>query len=167
MTANEVGRGAATVRIAAPPEQVWAVVSDLSRMGEWSPECERVEVLDGATEPTVGTRLKGHNRRGRAKWTTTCEVTAWEPGRTLAFAVGSAAKPHTVWRYDLAPAGTGTDLTESFELVKPIGPIGRLVTRLTLGVADRRADLEDGVRRTLDAMKGAAEGQSATSRAER
>jgi uncharacterized protein YndB with AHSA1/START domain len=157
MTATDVVRGAVTVRVAAPPERVWAAVGDLSRMGEWSPECERIELLDGATAPAVGTRFKGHNRRGRAKWTTTCEVTAWEPGRVLAFAVGSAAKPQTVWRYDLAPADGGTDLTESFELVKPIGPVSRLVTRVTLGVTDRRADLEDGARRTVEAVQRAVE----------
>ena len=146
--------GEATVRVVAPPEQVWALVSDLSRMGAWSPECERVEWLDGATGPEVGARFRGSNRRGRARWSTTCEVIEAEPGRSFAVAGGSAAKPQTIWRYRFRGLdGGATELTESFELVRPGGAVSRLVTRLTLGVSDRRADLEDGVRATLEAIR--------------
>lgn len=149
--------GQAQVTVWADPDQLWAMVTDITRMGEWSPEAKGAEWLDGASGPAVGARFKGHNRRGRTKWSTTCEVIEAEPGRVFAFAVGGAAKPETVWRYRFTPTDGGVELTESFELVKRLGFFSRLVTRLTIGVRDRRADLEEGARSTLAAIKLAAE----------
>ncbi len=159
MTAGTGGGlgGEASVALAADAGRVWSLVSDVTRMGAWSPELEAAEWLDGATGPAVGARFKGRNRRGRSRWSTTCEVVEAEPGRSFAFAVGGAAKPSTVWRYRIETAGAGVQLTESFELVRPPGPVSRLVTRVALGVRDRRADLEDGVRATLAAIKQEAE----------
>ena len=123
---------AATIIIDTPPDALWAMVSDVTRMGEWSPETEWVEWLDGAIGPAVGARFKGNNRRGRAKWSTTCHVTAAERGSYFAFTVGHPARPATRWDYRFEPAGEGsTKVTESFELVKPLGFFSRLVTRLT------------------------------------
>jgi uncharacterized protein YndB with AHSA1/START domain len=79
--------GEARVRIAAPPESVYALIADVVRMGEWSPECERCEWLDGATGPSVATRFRGHNRLGVVRWQTTCVVTAADIGREFAFTV--------------------------------------------------------------------------------
>ena len=148
--------GSASVTVRAEPERLWAMVADVTRMAQWSPETERAEWLDGAG-PAVGARFKGYNRRGRARWSTVCEVIEADPGRTFSFAVGGAAKPETVWRYRFDRTDEGVHVTESFELVKPLGSLSRVVTRLTTGVRDRRADLEDGVRATLVALKEAAE----------
>jgi hypothetical protein len=104
--------------MAAPPEKVWALVSDVTRIGEFSPETFEAEWLDGATGPAVGNRFRGHvkrNERGPTYWTT-CYVTACEPGREFAFGVGSSDQPLNVWSYRLEPAGDGTDVTESFQL---------------------------------------------------
>ncbi len=150
--------GEASVVVDAPPERVWAMVADVTRMGEWSPETERAEWVDGADRAAVGARFKGHNRRGRSRWTTTCEVIAADAGRRFAFAVGDREKPSTIWRYTFEPVGTGTRVTESFEVPRGIGRFGRLVTRVTTGVEDREADLVEGVRRTLAALKERAEG---------
>ncbi|MDQ6910728.1 MAG: SRPBCC family protein, partial [Actinomycetota bacterium] len=139
----EATRGA-SVTIGASAERVWAMVSDVTRMGEWSAETRSAEWLDGASGPAVGARFKGHNRRGRTRWSTTCEVIEAEPGRTFAFAVGGAAKPETIWRYQFEPTTGGVEVTETFELVKPLGFFSRLLTRVTTGVKDRPADLEAG-----------------------
>ncbi|HUR24286.1 MAG TPA: SRPBCC family protein [Acidimicrobiales bacterium] len=149
--------GEASVKVRAGADELWSMVSDITRMGEWSPETERAEWLDGATGPVVGARFKGHNRRGRSKWSTTCQVIEAEPGRSFAFAVGKPAKPDTIWRYRFEPAGDAVEVTESFELDKPLGFFSRLVTRLTTGVTDREADLTEGARATLAALKKAAE----------
>lgn len=149
--------GEASVVVDAPPEQVWTMVSDVTRMGEWSPETERGEWLDGATGPVVGARFKGSNRRGRSRWSTTCEVIAAERGREFAFAVGGRHRPSTIWRYTFAAAGAGTRVTESFEARRGTGLVSRVVTRVTIGVADRQADLVEGMRRTLSSLKEAAE----------
>ena len=134
------------------------MVTDVTRMGEWSPENVRGEWLDGATAVGPGARFKGYNRRGKSAWSTTCEVTECEPGRVFAFAVGGARRPSTTWRYVFEPVDAGrTRVTESFELRKPIGPFSRLLTRVTTGVVDREADMEDGMRTTLDRLAAATE----------
>jgi uncharacterized protein YndB with AHSA1/START domain len=151
MTA-EGGEGSVVVQ--ASSERVWRLVTDVTRTGEWSPENIGAVWLDGATGPAIGARFKGTNRRGKTKWASTCEVIAAEPGREFAFATGGAAKPETVWRYVLEPLGDReTRITESFQLVKPLGAASRFVTRITTGVRDRRADLEDNVRQSLARIK--------------
>jgi len=107
-----------TVHIAATPDKVWALVSDVTKIGKYSPETFEAEWIDGATGPEVGARFRGHvkrNGRGPTYWTT-CTVLASTPGREFAFGVGNGEKPLNVWRYRLEPAGDGTDVTESFEL---------------------------------------------------
>jgi len=149
--------GEASLTIRADADRLWEMVADITRMGEWSPETDGAEWLDGAGGPVVGARFKGHNRRGRAKWSTVCEVLESEPGQVFAFAVGKPAKPETVWRYRFDPVPDGVEVTESFELVKPLGFGSRIVTRVTTGVKDRPADLNEGLRSTLAALKQAAE----------
>ena len=144
-----------TVR--ADAQQLWDMVADVTRMGEWSPETERAEWIDGSSGPTVGARFRGYNRRGRTKWSTVCQVIESEPGRAFAFSVGKAAKPDTIWRYRFEAVDDHVEVTESFELVKPLGFFSRLLTRLTTGVKDREADLTEGARTTLASLKRHAE----------
>jgi hypothetical protein len=111
-----------TVHMAASPEKIWALVSDVTKIGRYSPETFEAEWLDGATGPAVGATFRGHvkrNQKGPTYWTT-CTVTASEPGRQFAFGVGSGDKPLNVWRYELAPSGDGTDVTESFALARTV-----------------------------------------------
>ncbi len=146
--------GEASTIVAASATRVWDLITDITRTGEWSPENTGSVWLDGATGPTVGARFKGTNRRGRTKWASTCEVIAADPGREFAFVTGDAAKPDTVWRYVLEPMGDNeTRITESFQLVKPLGAASRFLTRITTGVRDRRADLEENVRQSLARIK--------------
>ena len=56
--------------VAAPPEEVWALVSDLTRMGEWSPEARGGRWAGGTDGPSVGAVFKGRNRNGRYRWRT-------------------------------------------------------------------------------------------------
>jgi hypothetical protein len=111
-----------TVHMAASPEKIWALVSDVTKIGRYSPETFEAEWLDGATGPAVGATFRGHvkrNGKGPTYWTT-CTVMASEPGRAFAFGVGSGDKPLNVWRYELAPSGEGTDVTESFTLAQTV-----------------------------------------------
>ena len=113
-----------TVHMAAPPERVWDLVSDVTRIGSYSPETFEAEWIEGATGPAVGARFRGHVKRngiGPIYWTT-CTVSECEPGKTFAFGVGAAGKrPLNVWRYDIAPADGGSDVTESFTLSPTFG----------------------------------------------
>ena len=148
-------RDAVTVHMSAPPERVWDLVSDVTRIGRYSPETFEAEWLDGATGPAVGARFRGHvrrNGRGPVYWTT-CTVLASEPGREFAFGVGSSTKPLNTWRYRMEPSGDGTEVTESFELAPT--PLLRLYWAL-LGWARGRTN-RDGMRTTLERMKAEVE----------
>jgi uncharacterized protein YndB with AHSA1/START domain len=145
--------------IHARPEQVWDLVADVTRMGEWSPETVAGEWLDGATGPEPGARFKGRNKR-RGAWSTTCKVTEAERGKVFTFEVG---KGETRWSYRFSPADGGCHVTESFEILRPPGPIGRWLTKLGTGVtwAEREDDLVAGMEETLKRLGTAAEATSA------
>ena len=78
-------RGEEQIEIAAAPELVYGLVADLTRMGEWSPECYRVEWVGDATAPAVGAEFKGYNHVGPYRWSVGGKVVAAEHGREFAF----------------------------------------------------------------------------------
>jgi uncharacterized protein YndB with AHSA1/START domain len=121
----DVMKGSVTVDMAASPERVWSLVSDVTKMGKFSPETFEAEWLDGKTGPAVGVRFRGHVRRNGKAWLvywTICTITSCEPGREFAFDVmGPSGKPAVTWRYHLEPHGEGTNVTESFELGSSLG----------------------------------------------
>ena len=85
----QVMHGSVTVHMAASADRVWDLVSDITRVGEFSPETFEAEWLGGASGPEVGARFRGHvrrNGRGPVYWTV-CTVVACDPGREFAFAV--------------------------------------------------------------------------------
>ncbi len=148
-----------TVHMKAPPQQIWELVSDITNTGRFSPETFEAEWLDGATGPAVGVRFRGHvkrNGRGPTYWTE-CKITACEPGREFAFAVINRGKALNTWRYRFEPAGDGTEVTESFELLD-ILPL-RLYW-FVLGWARGRTNRE-GMRTTLERIKAEVEASPA------
>ena len=146
------------VHVEAAPEVIYDLVADVTRMGEWSPECVACEWVDGATGPAVGARFRGRNRHGIARWSNKPRVVAAERGREFGFvATDPIGRDMTRWTYRLEPARSGTDVTESFEMVRSIPLYIRLSDRWLMGIKDRQADLEANMRRTLAAIKSAAE----------
>jgi hypothetical protein len=107
----------ASIEVDAPPAVVWAVVSDITRTPEWSPVCHRCEWVDGFDGPVEGARFRGHNRLNGARWSRDCVVTAADPGRVFAFSTEFKGAESTRWRYDVESSGSGTHLTESYEVV--------------------------------------------------
>jgi hypothetical protein len=152
-------RGEARLHVDASPDQLYGMVSDVTRMGEWSPETVACRWIDGATGPAVGAKFKGVNRRGFVRWTTTPEVVVADSGREFAFVTKRRGFPSTRWTYRFTPAPTGgTDLAETFELLAGYSWFaGLLVRRVVWMNDDRRADLEAGAMRTLERIKAAAE----------
>jgi len=143
--------GTASVAVGRAPADVWAAISDITRMGQWSPECVAGRWVGGATGPAVGAKFEGDNvaRLGRftlKKWTTTSEVTACEPGVCFEF----VAEGYTTWRYDFAAAGDGTTVTESFSY-EPKGFQGFLYET----VLRRSKSMTKGMQRTLERVKAA------------
>ena len=147
--------GEVAVRMAAPPSVVWDLVSDVTRIGEFSPETFEAEWIRGAAGPAVGAQFKGHVKRngvGPTYWTL-CTVTACEPERVFEFAVGNDAVTANNWGYRLEPDGDGTLVTEYFRL-EPNLPM-RLYW-LALGPLRGRTN-EKGMRTTLERMKAVVE----------
>lgn len=111
-------RHAETVTVAAPAQAVWAVVSDPTRYGELSPVCTGGEWEDGGG-PVAGARFTGHNAIGEFTWSTHCEVEAAEPNRLFRFVNHGPDGRHALvrWGYELEPDGTGTRVTETWEVL--------------------------------------------------
>lgn len=147
---------AVTVRIDAPPDRIYDIVTDIAHMGRLSPECTGGRWLDGATEPTVGARFKGQNKRGMARWSTTNKVVEAEPGRVFSFETQQSGYR---WSYLLEPDGTSaTFVTESRAPFKKRPLVAKVFTQILLGGENGHADeLRDGMRATLDRVKAIAE----------
>jgi uncharacterized protein YndB with AHSA1/START domain len=141
--------GQATVHINAAPEKVYAMVTDVTRMGEWSPECQKAEWIDGASGPAAGARFKGSNKKGIIRWSTKPTVKVADPGKEFTFDVGK----NTRWSYRFAPKDGGTELTESFEALRY-----NLLFKITQPPRRRTRELQQGIERTLERIKQAAEG---------
>lgn len=147
-----------SIEIAATPDEVYGLVADISRMGEWSPECVRCTWTKGATGPAVGARFKAKNRGGRGPaWFNSPIVTVAEPGREFAFNRSGPGIGSYTWRYVMQPTGTGTILTESFDAERPLGSVMTWLTEKWVGSNDRDADLRQGMTTTLARIKAAAE----------
>jgi len=149
---------AVSIEIAAPPDRVYELVSDITRMGEWSPECYHCEWAKGATGPAVGARFKAKNKGGRGpSWFNSPEVTAADPGREFAFNRQGPGIGSYTFRYVLEPIATGTKLTESYDAERPLGKAMSWITMKWTGSADRDADLHEGMQTTISRIKAAAE----------
>jgi Polyketide cyclase / dehydrase and lipid transport len=143
------------VVVAAPAEHIYDMVSDMPRMGEWSPECQKVDWIDGANGPVAGARFLGHNRggpRGILKWSRRGRVLVAESGREFTFATEEGGKEGVIWHYRLEPTLGGTKVTESYEITT-IPTWARIVDIPT----NRARELRDGMRHTLANLKAAAE----------
>ena len=144
-----------TVHMKATPDAVWSLVSDVTRIGEFSPETFEAEWLGGATGPAVGARFRGHvnrNNKGVKYWTE-CAVTDAVPGKVFAFDVVVGSRVVNSWRYEIETAGDGVDVTESFALDQ--NPATK-VYWLLLGWARGRTNRE-GMRTTLNRIRDVVE----------
>jgi Polyketide cyclase / dehydrase and lipid transport len=143
------------ILVAADAEAIYDLVAELTRMGEWSPECAAVEWQDGATGPAEGARFIGHNRGGPfnlLRWSRRGRVLVAEPGKEFAFATEEGGRESTVWRYRFESVEGGTLVTESYE-VKKIPVWARIVDVPT----NRHRELLHAMRHTLEQLKAAAE----------
>jgi hypothetical protein len=151
-----------TVAVDAPPERVFALVSDLPRMGELSPENTGGRWLGGATKPAVGVRFRGSNRNGWRRWSTVVRVVTHEPPERFAFEVDSLGLAVSRWTYVVAARPGGCTVTESWTDRR--GRAMDVIGLLASGVGDRRVYTAQSIERTLAAVKSRAEQESATAR---
>jgi hypothetical protein len=148
-----------SLRIAASPDRLYGLVTDIANMGRLSPECVGGSWLAGATGPAVGARFKGRNKRGVARWSTTNEVVEADPGRAFAFETKQSG---TRWRYQLDPDGDGTLVTESRAAFKARPLVARVFSVIALGgVSDHDDEMRSGMLATLERLRAVAEDGSA------
>lgn len=143
-----------STEIAATPEKVWSIVSDLKRMGEWSPQCRKVIVRGGTVR--LGAKTINVNKRGLLVWPTTGTVVRFEPNRQIAYKI---TENRTVWGFEITPTDTGVRLTERREAKNgQTTKVSSTLIDLAMGGTESfDAELEEGMRETLVKIKAAAE----------
>lgn len=141
--------------IDAPATVVWSMISDITRMGEWSPESTGGKWSKGASGPAVGAKFTGTNRNGKKKWSTTGTVTAAEPGQKFAFAVDVGPIAISAWAFDLEPTATGCSITETWTDRR--GRFAKWIGKPASGVSDRVSHNRAGMEQTLERLAAAAE----------
>ncbi|MEV0947958.1 SRPBCC family protein [Rhodococcus sp. NPDC049939] len=149
----------AKIDIAATPQEVWTVVSDLKRMGEWSPQCRQMHVFGGVVRK--GTRTFNVNRKGFIVWPTTSEVVRFEPNKEIAFRI---LEHGAMWSYELEPIAGGTTVMERREMPTDVSTLSRLVKTVFGGVKtlfgdndDSEVDRIDDMNTTLERIKAEVE----------
>jgi hypothetical protein len=149
-------RHSESILIARTPDEVYTMISDVTRMGEWSPVC-RACWWDEGDGPQTGAWFTGRNETPTRTWETRAQVVTAEPGRTFAFTVGGG---WVHWAYTCEPAPEGTKLTESWHFSE-LGLAGfheRYGDDAQAQIADRTRAAHEGIPATLAAIKRAAEG---------
>lgn len=142
----------ASIDIAAAPERVWAVVSDLERMPQWSPQCTRMKVLGSVRE---GAWTLNFNRDGWKRWPTTSRVVRVKPNREVAFRV---IENRAIWSFQIEPTATGSTLIQRREVPNGTSWLSRTLIDLALGGgAEFDVRVEDGMHESLRKIKAAAE----------
>jgi hypothetical protein len=145
---------ARTEMVAAPPERLYAIVADVTRIGELSPVCTSAWWDDGAG-PRVGAWFTGRNEvEGREPWERHCEVVAAEPGRRFAWVTGGQAEGTAEWSYRFRPIDEGTEVEESWRILR-FNEFLRGLTDEQLQGLQRRT--ESGIEATLVNLKRVAE----------
>jgi len=144
----------AEIDIDAPVSRVWSLVTDLSRMPQWSPQCRMMKLL-GPLRP--GTRTLNLNRRNMLFWPTTSTITEVLPERKLAFRIPLNT---SVWTYELEPTATGTRLVETRHAENGVTAVSTAATNAALGgVENFEKELLAGMNQSLIRIKAAAEGR--------
>ena len=145
----------ANITVAASPEAVWAVIADVTRVGEWSGECRGCMWVDGADAPEAGARFRGRNRRGGLRWSRLSEVVLADRPHTLVWRT-IARVPYldsSEWRVSLVEDGTGTRVTQSFHVLTIPRLMERLIWLVMPAHRDRTTDLAEDLARLKDVVE--------------
>ncbi|HEX2131890.1 MAG TPA: SRPBCC family protein [Actinophytocola sp.] len=143
------------VDVAADPDTVWTMVTDLPRMGDFSPENVGGEWVGPG--PGLGARFRGTNRNGERQWWTRVRVVEWEPGRRFAFDVRTPFGVRVSrWAYEITPTASGCRLTEHWYRVGSWF-IRRFMGPRVTGRQDRPGYNAHSIEHTLAAVKARAE----------
>ena len=140
--------------VAASPAQVWAVLSDVARMGEWSPELVRmVPLLRGGLR--AGQQYLGVNRRGLVVWPTRSVVCRLEEPHVLGWDTRSSGA-RWLWELEEAEQPGSTRIVHRRTVPDGLSRGSRVVAPLLLGGSDSHADeLEAGMAQSVRRLAAA------------
>ncbi len=141
--------GQVEVVVQAPIEAVWRVVADVTRVGEWSHECRRVEWLDGASSAAPGVRFRGVNKAGPWSWSRVNEIVVADEPHTLAWrTIPTLLYPDSSeWRITLTSVDDGTRIAQSFQVLRAPAVLARVYSIAVPAHRDRTSSLADDLRR--------------------
>jgi uncharacterized protein YndB with AHSA1/START domain len=149
---------AVSLQVDAAPADVYRLVSDVERIGEWSPECRSAIWRDD--QRGAGARFRGRNRSGANRWSRICEVLLDEPDREFSWRTipgGPTTDDSTRWSFVLEPSAAGTLLTQRMQVIKKPQAWFRPYIRLTM---PQHLDMRAQMRTTLEAIRATAESQA-------
>jgi uncharacterized protein YndB with AHSA1/START domain len=152
------GRLEVSREIAASPDVVYAAISDVTRMGEWSEECHACQWHEGFDSPVVGATFDGHNRNGELDWTSQGKVTEADPGRAFTFECSMYDFHFSTWGYLIEATDTGCHVTEWSEDLRPESALE--MSKKMSGVDDRGERNRQTMSTTLDRLAKALEPSS-------
>ncbi|UUV28033.1 SRPBCC family protein [Amycolatopsis roodepoortensis] len=151
------------IAIAAPPEKVYALVSDPGALADMAEEYEGHQWVGATKEPAVGAKFRGRNRRGFRRWSTLSTITDADEGKRFAFEVTTfAGLPVSRWQYDIEATDDGCVAVESTWDRRPAWLRGP--TSLFTGVWKRDDANRANIAATLARLKAAAESPHSTNR---
>ena len=144
----------------APPAAVWAVLADVTRVGEWSGECRRAVWTGASRVAAPGARFRGYNRSGWIRWRRDNEIVTVDPERELVWRTLASLRfpDSTEWRFRLEPLGTGTRIVQSYRLLK----IPRLLDWFLARVIREHRDRDPGLCADLERLATVAAKAQAT-----
>lgn len=149
------GQVSVSRNVAAPADVVWALVTDVTRMGEWSPETTSARWIKGAGGPAAGARFQGVNRNGSKQWKSVATITAAEPASRFEFRVTAGPLQIADWAYAIEPTPEGCRVTETWSDRR--SRFTKVVSRRISGVEDRASHNRAGMTATLERLAAAAE----------
>ena len=141
--------------IRADAGRLYELVTDLPRMGEWSPENTGGKWVKGATGPAIGAHFKGTNRNGWRRWSTDVVVTAADPGQRFAFDVSTGPFKVATWEYRFNQSGDATTVVQTWTDNR--ASFAKKVAPLVAGVRDRTERNRQNMEATLTEMAAAVE----------
>jgi hypothetical protein len=131
------------VTVDAGIDAVWAVVRDVTRVGEWSNECVGAAWVDGSTSAIPGARFRGRNRSGVFRWGRVCEVVSADPYELVWRTVPTRMYPDSSeWRIRLEEVDAGTKVSQQFHVVRATKVLAVLYALMIPRHRDRTTELE-------------------------
>lgn len=144
-----------SIHVVASPERVWALVGDVRRLPDWSPQVDSTRLRSGFDSVRLGTQFTNRNSDGELVWTTHAEVVRFEPGREIAFRV---EENWVIWSFTLTPVGDGVELVQRRDAPDGISDLSLELTNGFMGGVEAfTASMRAGMRLTLERIKAEAE----------